>query len=201
MIAHIFAVADFDSISSRFGTSGGPLGTQTEVEERSCECKCSAGANSMRQLHRGPPAGHAPVAWERGLTCPYRPKSTWRSLCMRTEDEERHLLSVTGGSPGSGRTMSHETRTRAAMTTKATTKRVMCSPPASVSRGVLRPVRPSERRLAGSTEAGLLRRRVTQTLKLATNVGELSVDLKAPLIRGSSEEIELLLQQPFQIEQ
>jgi hypothetical protein len=62
-------------------------------------------------------------------------------------------------------------------------------------------VRPSERRLAGSTEAGLLRRRVTQTLKLATNVGELSVDLKAPLIRGSSEEIELLLQQPFQIEQ
>jgi hypothetical protein len=32
MIAHIFAIADFDSISSRFGTSGGPLGTQTEVE-------------------------------------------------------------------------------------------------------------------------------------------------------------------------
>jgi len=62
-------------------------------------------------------------------------------------------------------------------------------------------VRPSERRLAGSAEASLLRRRETQALELATNVGELSVDLKAPLISGSSEEVELLLQQPFQIQQ
>ena len=177
------------------------LGRKPKSRERGCECKCSAGANSTCQLHRGPRAGHAPVAWERGLTCTYRPKRTWRSLCARAEDGACHFLSATGESPGSGRTMSHETRTRAAMTTKATTKRVMCSPPASVSRGVLRPVRPSERRLAGSAEASLLRRRETQALELATNVGELSVDLKAPLISGSSEEVELLLQQPFQIQQ